>query len=257
MAEPLLLVDNLVKHFGGLIATDHLTLEVHDSEIHALIGPNGAGKSTLIAQITGEQRSDSGDIRFAGQRLNGLRPAARARLGLGRTFQIVQLLPAMTALDNIAMALRAHRRESFSIWREARRDAATENDALAGLARLEIAHCAQTPVASLAHGEQKQLELAIALAMQPRLLLLDEPLAGLGAAESVRMIDILQSLKGQIAMLLVEHDMEAVYALADRISVLTGGRLLASGSAKDIQSNAQVRAAYLGEDEVDLDALTC
>ena len=253
MSEPLLCIDNLVRHFGGLVATDHLTLDVRDGELHALIGPNGAGKTTLIAQITGELHPEGGTISFAGQRLDGLSVAARARRGLARTFQIVQLLPSASALENVALAVQARRGHSFAFWRDAGSDATRRGDAHALLERTEIAHCADTLVANLAHGEQKQLELAVALAMQPRLLLLDEPLAGLGPAESARMIEILRGLKGGIAMLLVEHDMDAVYSLADRISVLTNGKLIATGSAEDIQGNALVRAAYLGEGDMSED----
>ena len=253
MSEPLLCIDNLVRHFGGLVATDHLTLDVRNGELHALIGPNGAGKTTLIAQITGELHPEGGTISFAGQRLDGLSVAARARRGLARTFQIVQLLPSASALENVALAVQARRGHRFAFWRDAGSDPARRGDAHALLERTEIAHCADTLVANLAHGEQKQHELAVALAMQPRLLLLDEPLAGLGPAESARMIEILRGLKGGIAMLLVEHDMDAVYSLADRISVLTNGKLIATGSAEDIQGNALVRAAYLGEGDMSED----
>ena len=246
MAEPLLQIDNVVKRYGGLIATDHLSLAIADGELHALIGPNGAGKTTLISQVTGEIRPDSGAILLRGRSLLHLGTAARTRLGLARTFQIVQLLNEATALGNVAIAVAA-RHPTFDFWNRARNNA-IESKALSYLAQAGLGERGATLAANLSHGEQKQLELAIALATQPRLLLLDEPLAGLGVAESQRMIEILAGLKGRLTMLLVEHDLDAVYALADRISVLVNGRLIATGGAEDIRSNAQVRDAYLGED---------
>jgi branched-chain amino acid transport system ATP-binding protein len=244
----LLTIDRLVKRFGGVTATNDLTLDLRQGELHALIGPNGAGKTTLIAQIMGELRPDSGTISLDGQSLNALSTAARTRRGLARTFQIVQLLPASTALENVAQAVRARRSHGFHFWRDARGDDASRTEAMTHLTQVALDHRSETTVANLAHGEQKQLELAIALATQPRVLLLDEPLAGLGIAENERMIDILRALKGKIAMLLIEHDMDAVYALADRISVLVNGGLIASGSANDIRANADVRTAYLGDE---------
>jgi branched-chain amino acid transport system ATP-binding protein len=251
MAEGLLAIRNLSKRFGGLLATDDVTLDLRRGELHALIGPNGAGKTTLIAQIVGELRPDAGTIRLDGVDLGRLNAAARTRRGLARTFQIVQLLPAASALHNVGLAIAARHGRGFSLWRDARRDPERDAAALECLRQIDLAHCAATPAGELAHGEQKQLELAVALATGPSALLLDEPLAGLGLAESARMIDILRSLKGRIAMLLVEHDMDAVYALADRISVLVGGRLIASGSANEIRNDPQVRLAYLGEDDDD------
>jgi branched-chain amino acid transport system ATP-binding protein len=247
VGEPLLAVEGLVKRFGGLTATDHLTLSVEHGELHALIGPNGAGKTTFIAQLMGEIRPDEGIIRLAGEDIGALSTASRVRLGLGRTFQIVQLLPEETALDNVALAVQVHRGHSFRFWADAHHDAGLREAALRYLAKADLATRAQVPVAALSHGEQKQLELAVALAGEPRLLLLDEPMAGLGASESRQMLDLLAGLKGRIGMLLVEHDMETVFALADRISVLVYGHVIASGDAAAIKANPEVRVAYLGE----------
>ena len=232
---PLLAVRGLCKRFGGLSATDDVDLDVCAGEIHALIGPNGAGKSTLIAQVTGELRPDAGTIHLAGRRIDALPPAERVRLGLARTFQITQLLPAYTVLDNVAIAIG-----------EARpRAVASETLAASGLAAR-----AAVRVDALSQGERKQLELAIALALRPNLALLDEPLAGLGQREGVAMIERLRALKGQVAILLVEHDLDAVFALADRISVLVYGRIVASGTPADIRADAEVKRAYLGAGDV-------
>ncbi|MCP8938632.1 ABC transporter ATP-binding protein [Alsobacter sp. SYSU M60028] len=250
MAEPLLAVEGLVKRFGGLVATDHLSLDVREGELHALIGPNGAGKTTFIAQLMGELRPSEGAIRLSGVEIGRLGTAARVRMGLGRTFQIVQLLPDETALDNVALAVQVRHGHSFRFWRAARRDASLRDPARDYLAMAGLAARADVPVSALSHGEQKQLELAVALAGEPRLLLLDEPMAGLGPSESRQMQDLLAGLKGRIGMLLVEHDMETVFALADRISVLVHGRVIASGDAAAIQASPEVRVAYLGEGDV-------
>jgi branched-chain amino acid transport system ATP-binding protein len=247
MADPLLRIDGLVKRFGGLVATDRLSLDLKRGELHALIGPNGAGKTTLVAQLMGEIAPDAGTILLHGRPIDGMSTAKRVRLGLGRTFQVAQLLSQSTALDNIALALQTHSGHSFRFLADPRSNKTLRARARELLERAELGHCADTQVAHLAHGEQKQLELAIALATNPELLLLDEPLAGLGPAESQRMIALLRTLKGNVAMLLVEHDMDAVFALADRISVLVYGRVIASGRADEIQSNAEVRTAYLGD----------
>lgn len=244
---PILQILDVVKRFGGLAATDHLTLEVHPGELHALIGPNGAGKTTIINQLMGEIAPDSGVILFEGRDIRADRPAARIRAGIGRTFQITQLLPEFSALDHVALAVQAHAGHSYHFFRRARADRRLIDPAMALLEQLGLEARANLPVAALSHGERKQLELAIALATAPRLLLLDEPMAGLGPVETARMVELLGRLKGQFAMLLVEHDMDAVFALADRISVLVYGRCIASGSAADIQANPEVRTAYLGE----------
>jgi branched-chain amino acid transport system ATP-binding protein len=245
MTEPLLRLCEVAKRYGGLVVTDSLSLEIAEGEVHALIGPNGAGKTTLISQISGEISPDAGRILLRGRPLAHLGAAARTRLGVARTFQIVQLLDDSTALDNVAIAFAARRR-SFDIWNRSG-GAEIDREARRYLELAAIGDRGGILAANLAHGEQKQLELAVALATEPELLLLDEPLAGLGIAESQRMIEILGALKGQLTMLLVEHDLDAVYALADRISVLVNGRLIASGSADEIRGNHEVRSAYLGE----------
>jgi branched-chain amino acid transport system ATP-binding protein len=249
MAEPLLSVEGMVKRFGGLTATDHLDLTVLPGEIHALIGPNGAGKSTAIAQITGELPPDAGRILFAGQDVTRLSAPQRVRRGLVRSFQIVQLLNDDSALANVALAVQAHQGHSFRFLRRAAGDARLETPAQALLDQVGLApERRDRPVAVLSHGERKQLELAIALAGAPRLLLLDEPMAGLGASESIHMTQTLRSLKGGLGMLLVEHDMEAVFALADRVSVLVYGRCIATGTPDEIRANPEVIAAYLSEE---------
>jgi branched-chain amino acid transport system ATP-binding protein len=247
MAEPLLQVDGLTKRFGGLTASDGISLDVRDGELHAVIGPNGAGKTTFIAQLMGELRPDAGSIRFGGEDITALPTPGRVRRGIGRTFQIVELLPDATALANVALAVQVRQGHSFRFLAQAARDRTLLEPAQALLERVGLSARAEVPVAVLSHGERKQLELAVALAGEPRLLLLDEPMAGLGPVESRRMLELLAELKGRIAMLLVEHDMETVFALADRISVLVYGRIIASGTAAQIQADPEVRTAYLGE----------
>ena len=245
----LLEVRGLVKRFGGLLATNELDLSVAEGEIHALIGPNGAGKSTLIAQLAGELRSDSGTIHFAGADIRPLTVPQRVRRGLTRSFQVTSILPAYTALENVALVVQAGQGHSFRFWRDARRDAALTGPAMAMLARLGLADRAQIRAEDLSHGEQRQLELAMALATKPRMLLLDEPMAGLGPVESREMSATLAALKGEITILLVEHDMDAVFALADRVTVLVYGRAIASGPAAMIRNSAEVRTAYLGDEQ--------
>ena len=247
MAEPILAIRQLVKRFGGLTATDHVSLDVLPGELHALIGPNGAGKTTLIGQLIGELRPDEGQVLFLGQDITHLPVAVRVRRGLARSFQIVQLLDDDTALANVALAVQARAGHSFRFWRAAGRDEALLAPARALLAQVGLAR-PETRVADLSHGERKVLELAVALAAQPKLLLLDEPMAGLGAAESLRMTETLRALKGQLAILLVEHDMEAVFALADRITVLVYGRAIATGAPDAIRADPAVQEAYLADD---------
>jgi branched-chain amino acid transport system ATP-binding protein len=247
MSAPILAVCGLVKRFGGLLATDAVSLDVRPGEIHALIGPNGAGKTTLIAQLVGELRHDAGAIELEGKEIGTLPTARRIGLGLARTFQITSLLPEYTVLDNVAIAVQIGQGHSFYFWGNVRREAALRDEARGFLDNIGLAARADEKVANLSHGEQKQLELAVALATQPKLLLLDEPMAGLGHSESRQMVDLLRGLKDRVSMLLVEHDMDAVFALADRISVLVYGRVIATGTAEEIRDNADVRAAYLGE----------
>jgi len=249
MAEPVLLAQGLFKRFGGLVATDNLSLDVWPGELHALIGPNGAGKTTLIGLLTGEIRPDTGRILFLGQDVSRLSVAARARRGLVRSFQIVQLLDDDTAEANVALAVQTHAGHSFRFWRRADADAALLDPARALLRQVGLGQARwDTRVGDLSHGERKVLELAMALAASPRLLLLDEPMAGLGTAESLAMTETLRALKGRIPMLVIEHDMEAVFSLADRITVLVYGRAIASGSAAAIRADPAVQEAYLAEE---------
>jgi len=246
MVEPLLSVRGLMKHFGGIVATDSVDLDVLPGEIHAVIGPNGAGKTTLVAQLSGMLRPDGGRIVFRGEDISRLPAPARSRRGLARSFQITSVFKDFTALDNVAMAIQAHAGHSFRFWKPARQDPALREPAAAVLARVELADRADVLADNLAHGEKRQLEIAMALATEPRLLLLDEPMAGMGSEESQRTIEFLADLKGDQSILLVEHDMDAVFALADRISVLVYGRVIASGTADEIRADEEVQQAYLG-----------
>ncbi len=252
MAEPLLRTDRLIKRFGGLIATDTVSIDVHEGEIHALIGPNGAGKTTLVGQLTGNLAPDAGTIHFAGRDVTRLPTHARVRLGLARSFQITSVLREFTALENVALAVQAHAGHSFRFLADVRRDETLRAPARQGLEAVGLSARADTPAAALSHGEQRQLEIAMALAGDPKLLLLDEPTAGMGVEESQRMIDFLRALKGNRAMLLIEHDMDAVFQLADRITVLVYGRAIASGTPDEIRVNAEVRQAYLGDEMAEI-----
>jgi branched-chain amino acid transport system ATP-binding protein len=251
MSGPLLQVEGLAKRFGGIIATDDLTLNVADGELHAVIGPNGAGKTTLIAQLSGQLMPDSGRIRFGGADVTRLPMYKRSRLGLARSFQITSLFLDLSVLDNVALAVQAHAGHSFHFWRHARREAELREPARAALERVGLSARADWPASALSHGEHRQLELAMALAGRPRMLLLDEPMAGLGPEESARMVEMLRALKQEYTILLVEHDMEAVFALADSITVLVYGRVIATGAPDEIRANEQVRDAYLGEDDAE------
>ena len=248
MMQPLLSTDRLVKRFGGLLATDNVSIDVIPGEIHALIGPNGAGKTTLVGQLTGNVPPDSGTIRFAGQDITRLPTHKRMHLGLARSFQITSVLREFTALENVALAVQAHAGHSFRFLADARSDERLRSPARRGLEDVGLGDRANTLAAALSHGEQRQLEIAMALAGDPSLLLLDEPMAGMGVEESQRMIGFLQALKGKRAMLLIEHDMDAVFQLADRITVLVYGRAIASGTPAEIRANEDVRHAYLGDD---------
>ena len=249
MAEALLEIDGLSKRFGGVVASDDITLEVSKGELHAIIGPNGAGKTTLIGQLAGEIAPDAGHIRFEGRDVTALPTYRRSQLGLARSFQITSLFLDFTTLDNVALAVQAHAGHSFRFWRDARGEAELREPARAALARVGLAGRSDVAVANLSHGEHRQLEIAMALATSPRMLLLDEPMAGMGPDESARMVKTLRELKRELTILLIEHDMEAVFALADRITVLVYGRIIASGDPEAIRANAEVRQAYLGEQE--------
>ena len=248
MAEALLETAGLTKRFGGLVATAEVSLSVAPGEIHAVIGPNGAGKTTLIGQLSGELKPDSGAIRFAGADISRLGPARRAALGIARSFQITSIFREFTTLDNVALAIQARAGHSFRFWRAARRDSSLRDPALVALGAVGLAGRADLPAGSLAHGEKRALELAMALATRPRLLLLDEPMAGMGPEESASMVRLLAGLKGRFSIVLVEHDMDAVFALADRITVMVYGRVIASAEPAAIRADPEVRRAYLGEE---------
>jgi branched-chain amino acid transport system ATP-binding protein len=249
VAESLLRIDGLNRRFGGVIASDAITLDIPRGEFHAIIGPNGAGKTTLIGLLAGEIAPQGGTIRFDGADITSLPVHRRSRLGIARSFQITSLFREFSALDNVALAVQAHAGHSFHFWQEARRDDSLRGPAAAALARVGLSGRADMRVDRLSHGEQRQLEIAVALATQPRLLLLDEPMAGMGPDESARIVGILRELKGDITTLLIEHDMETVFALADRITVLVYGRVIASGDPAIVRGDATVREAYLGEQD--------
>ena len=250
MAEPLLRVKDLVRRFGGIIATDHVSLDVAQGELHAIIGPNGAGKTTLISQLTGHLAPHSGSVALAGRDITDMPAYRRCALGLARSFQITSLLLDFTAADNVALAAQAHDGHSFRFLGDARKEKGLRDKAMAALQRVGLAERANVQVSRLSHGEQRELELAVALATKPQLLLLDEPMAGLGVTESARMVKLLQELRKEVTIVLVEHDMEAVFALADRITVLVYGRVIASGAPADIRQNEEVKRAYLGDQHV-------
>jgi branched-chain amino acid transport system ATP-binding protein len=247
--SPLLEARGLVKRFGGLLATDNLSLDVLPGECHALIGPNGAGKTTLIAQLAGELRSDAGTIRFDGVDVSRLGMAARARRGLVRSFQITAVLPEFTVLENLALAVQARLGRHYGFWRRAADEPALRGPARRLMDEIGLGALAERKARELAHGEQRQLELAMALATEPKLLLLDEPMAGMGPEESRSMIALLGRLKGRVSILLVEHDMEAVFALADRVTVLVYGGTVATGLPEAIRADPAVIEAYLGTDD--------
>jgi branched-chain amino acid transport system ATP-binding protein len=249
MTEALTLsIRDLRKSFGALKVTDGVTLDLRSDEIHALIGPNGAGKSTLIAQISGDLTPDSGSIRFQGTELVGMPAYRRARMGLGRSFQTTQLCLEFTVLEQVIFALDTTDGGSFNLFADPRKNAARRAEAMQAIETAGLAGREKRTVASLSHGERRQLELAVAMARKPHVLVLDEPMAGMGAEESGRMVELLRSLKGKYPMLLVEHDMDAVFSLADRISVLVYGRLIFTGTVDEVRRHPEVRAAYLGDD---------
>jgi branched-chain amino acid transport system ATP-binding protein len=248
MTEPILEIRGLSKTFGALRASDRIDLEVREGETHAIIGPNGAGKTTLVGQLAGDLRPDEGRVRFAGEDITALSAQQRSRRGLARSFQITSIYPDFSALENVMLAVQAHSGHSFRFWRSARRDERLQSPALKVLHDVGLGARAQVQATSLAHGEQRALELAMALASAPRLMLLDEPVAGMGADETQRMIAFLATLKGAKTIVLVEHDMDAVFSLADRVSVLVYGRIIATGAPAEIRANSEVRRAYLGEE---------
>jgi branched-chain amino acid transport system ATP-binding protein len=239
---------NVSKHFGGVVATDDVTLEVARGEVHALIGPNGAGKTTLIAQISGQLPVDSGRILFEGEEITRLRAYARVRAGLVRSYQVTSIFRRFSVLENLRLAVQARSGSSFSFWRPVAAETALEDEAREIASRIELHDKLDLHAASLAHGDQRALEVGLALATRPRLVLLDEPMAGMGPQESARMLAIIERLRESLTVLLVEHDMDAVFRLATRISVLVNGRLIASGSPQSIRLDPEVRKAYLGDE---------
>ena len=247
-ASTILKIAGLKKSFGALRATDDVTLNVLSGELHALIGPNGAGKSTLIGLICGELLPDAGQIVFDGRDVTALRTPMRARLGIGRSFQITQLCSDFSASENVLLAMEAADGGSFNMLSNPRKNARNRRVAHEWLERVGLGHHADRSVSTLAHGEKRQLELAVVLALRPKLLLLDEPMAGMGPEESAALVRLLTELKGECAILLVEHDMDAVFALADRVSVLVYGRTIFTGTPEEIRAHPEVRAAYLGEE---------
>ncbi len=248
MAEPILELANLTKTFGALKATDDVSLDLRPGEIHALIGPNGAGKSTLIHQIAGSLKPDRGTIRFLGRDVGALGVPERARMGLGRTFQISSLTPEFSALRNVMLAVQARQGTSFRFFKPVMRDRSLTEPALAMLERVGLAGRAAVPAAELSHGERRQLEIAIALALSSKAFLLDEPMAGMDPEGSKALTGFLDGLRREAPILLVEHDMDAVFALADRITVLVYGRVIATGRVDEVRNDAEVRRAYLGEE---------
>jgi branched-chain amino acid transport system ATP-binding protein len=239
---------NLSKRFGGVVAVDGVTLDVAAGEVHALIGPNGAGKTTLIHQISGSLACDQGQIVFLGNDLTKTKAHERVRAGLARSYQITSIFRRFSVLDNLALAVQARSGSSFSFWRPVAAEAALFDEARRIASQVNLTQKVDSVASTLAHGEQRALEVGLALATRPKLLLLDEPMAGMGPEESNRMIELIGRIRAQVAVLLVEHDMDAVFRLADRISVMVNGRLIATGLPEQIRMNAQVRNAYLGDE---------
>ena len=249
MSDNLLITRKLCKRFGGVNAVDNVDIEIPAGELHALIGPNGAGKTTLISLITGIVRSDSGDIEFNDQNINKLSAPSRSLSGLARSFQVTSILRDFTCRENVALAIQAHNGHSFKFWKPIASETEIQNEAIDVLNSVGLQDHIDTVAGNLAYGEQRHLEIAIALAAKPKLLVLDEPLAGMGRSDSAKILEFLQSLKKQYTILLIEHDMDAVFALADRISVMVYGRLIKSDTPKNVQNDEFVRKAYLGHDD--------
>ena len=239
---------NLSKRFGGVVAVDGVTLEVAAGEVHALIGPNGAGKTTLIHQISGSLPCDQGEIVFLGNDLTKTKAHERVRAGLARSYQITSIFRRFSVLDNLALAVQARSGSSFSFWRPVAAETALFDEARAIASQVGLSGKADFLASTLSHGEQRALEVGLALATRPKLVLLDEPMAGMGPEESRRMIELIGRIRAEVAVLLVEHDMDAVFRLADRISVMVNGRLIATGFPEEIRMNAEVRKAYLGDE---------
>jgi branched-chain amino acid transport system ATP-binding protein len=248
VAEPLIRLDRLRKAYGALAVTDNVNLDLSLGELHAVIGPNGAGKTTLIHQISGLAAPDAGRILFEGEDITRLPMHERVKRGLARSFQITSILPGFSLTENVALAVQARSGSSFRFFGDAAEEPALNRPAMEFIDTVGLGARAHLPAGLLSHGEKRQLELAIALATEPKLLLLDEPLAGTGHEESERVVAMLRRLKGRYGIMLIEHDMDAVFALADRVSVLVYGRVIATGRPEEVRANAEVRTAYLGEE---------
>lgn len=247
MTKTMLKISGLNKHFGGIVATDDVNLAVERGQIHAIIGPNGAGKTTLISQLSGQLKPDSGQIEFNGQNITHFSTAKRARAGLARSFQITSVVMPMTLLENVMLAVQGTGGHSFRFWSPVKHDQRMTDAAMQSLAEVGLEDRAQRVAANVSHGEQRQLEVAMALAMKPKMLLLDEPMAGMGKEETAQMVEILLKLKGDKTILLVEHDMDAVFSLADKLSVLVNGHIIATDTVSNIRNNHEVQKAYLGD----------
>ena len=247
---PILKIVRLCKQFGGITATNNVNLDINEGEIHAVIGPNGAGKTTLISQLSGDLKADKGAILFQGDLINTMSSNKRSLLGIARTFQITSLMLDMSTLENVALAVQAHSGHSYRFWQDARQNDQLIEPALKVLKQVGLLERKNIMTRELSHGEHRQLEIAMALATQPKLLLLDEPMAGMGAEETQKLIAILKTLKTGKTMILIEHDMNAVFSLADRITVMVYGKIIATGSPKEIRANQKVKAAYLGDEEL-------
>ena len=249
MADTLLSARSLSKRFGAVQATDNLSLEVARGELHALIGPNGAGKTTVLNQLSGELPPDHGRIDFDGRPITHLRVHTRARMGLARSYQITSVFDHLTVRENLSLAIQAHNGHSFRFWRRAGDDPVIRGAIDPAMARVGLEHRRQVPAANLSHGERRQLEVGMARCGRPKMLLLDEPYAGMGPGGAVELTKLIRRLKNEVTILLVEHDMGAVFSLADRITVLVYGQAIASGTPEEIRCNPAVRQAYLGDED--------
>lgn len=248
MSSPILEIRNLDKRYGAVHATRNLSIDVREGEIHALIGPNGAGKTTLMRQLSGQVMPDSGRILLHGKNITRLPVHRRAHLGLGRSFQITQIFDHLSVADNLALAVQARMGHSFRFWKNAQRDPKLREPTMAAVERCGLAERADESAGSLSHGEKRQLDMGMALAGNPTVLLMDEPMAGMGPGGTVKMTELIMSLKGSVSLLLVEHDMDAVFTLADRITVLVYGEAIATGTPDEIRCHPSVQEAYLGEE---------
>lgn len=249
MTDPLLSIRGLRKSFGGFKVTDDVDLDVIPSQIHALIGPNGAGKSTLIGQITGDIHADRGEIRLLGRNVTGIKSHERVRLGIVRSFQISSILPEMTVLQNVLLAAAGPRIGFLNAWRAAESLEGPRERAMRALERVGLAARAATSSGTLSYGERRHLEIAMALVLSPKVLLLDEPMAGVGPSESRALTQLLAEVARDCSIVLVEHDMDVVFALANQVSVLVAGRIVASGAPADVRGSREVQAAYFGEED--------